>query len=180
MNTDIFSTVDINNLLETLDDKDLLASTVEIDNTGYSEHRSSDIMFLPRQQYGGVYNSCLDIFHTANIEYFGYNIDRAPTCQYSVYSADKGGIYNWHKDSYKLGGEEDRKLTLVIQLSSPEEYEGGNLMLKDVTWSDEELISLKRKGTVIIFPSELEHKVSLVTKGTRRTLVSWALGPPLI
>jgi PKHD-type hydroxylase len=180
MNTDIFSTVDIDNLLATIDNKDLRAGTVGVDKTGYSEHRSSDIMFLPRQQYEGVYNVCWDIFRTANIEYFGYNIDRVPTCQYSVYSADKGGIYNWHKDSYELGGEEDRKLTLVIQLSHPEEYEGGNLMLKDVTWSAEELISLKRKGTVIVFPSELEHKVSLVTKGTRVALVSWALGPPLI
>ena len=67
-----------------------------------------------------------------------------------------------------------RKLSVSIQLTDPEEYEGGELNFfinKDV------IEAPKTKGTVIIFPSFFMHKVKMVTKGVRKSLVIWIHGP---
>jgi len=55
----------------------------------------------------------------------------------------------------------------VCQLSDPYEYEGGELQIN----TGQILVPEKDKGTVIIFPSYLLHRVTPVTKGTRRSLV---------
>ena len=36
---------------------------------------------------------------------------------------------------------------------------------------------LRNRGTIIVFPSFLEHQVTPVTKGTRYSLVQWYSGP---
>ena len=69
----------------------------------------------------------------------------------------------------------DRKLSMTVQLTDPTEYEGGDFHLDD---SVEPLPSFsKDKGSVLIFPSYINHKVSPVTKGIRRSLVAWFSGP---
>jgi PKHD-type hydroxylase len=35
------------------------------------------------------------------------------------------------------------------------------------------------QGTIIVFPSTMLHRVSPITKGIRRSVVGWAMGPPL-
>ena len=37
--------------------------------------------------------------------------------------------------------------------------------------------SLRKKGTVLVFPSFMRHKVEPVTKGIRKSLVAWIEGP---
>ena len=37
---------------------------------------------------------------------------------------------------------------------------------------------LKQRGTIVVFPSFVWHKVTPVKKGTRYSLVSWHLGHP--
>jgi PKHD-type hydroxylase len=69
-----------------------------------------------------------------------------------------------------------RKLSLVCQLSDPSEYEGGELQIN----TGEIFTPEKQKGTVILFPSYLLHRVTPVTKGTRRSLVLWIEGPAFI
>jgi PKHD-type hydroxylase len=59
-------------------------------------------------------------------------------------------------------------------LSDPEEYEGGELLLKTSAFP---IKTLNKKGTIIFFPSYVLHEVTPVTKGTRKTLVGWVLGP---
>jgi PKHD-type hydroxylase len=69
-----------------------------------------------------------------------------------------------------------RKLSISIQLTNPEEYEGGELKLYD---GDEDKTNVmdKTQGTLIIFPSYVLHEVMPVTKGTRNSLVAWVTGP---
>jgi len=67
-----------------------------------------------------------------------------------------------------------RKLSLVLQLTDPEEYEGGDLELMT---SSDPIAVLKQRGLISVFPSFVLHRVTPVTKGTRRTLVVWACGP---
>jgi PKHD-type hydroxylase len=67
-----------------------------------------------------------------------------------------------------------RKLSISIQLTDPEEYEGGELKLYD--GEEEGVLMDKTQGTLIIFPSYVLHEVMPVTKGTRNSLVTWVTG----
>lgn len=84
-----------------------------------------------------------------------------------------GGHYDWHLDRGGLGIA-PRKLSAVIQLSDPNEYEGGDLQL----YVGSEPTNIKKqKGLVVVFPSFVLHRVTPVTGGTRRSLVAWLSGP---
>jgi len=84
---------------------------------------------------------------------------------------DEGDQYKWHQDN---GTDvlSVRKLSLVLQLSAPEDYEGGTL----------EFLSgpnmACNQGDLILFPSFNAHQVQPITKGTRYSLVAWVSGPP--
>lgn len=115
------------------------------------------------------------IRHVANeankfykFELYGFN-----GIQVARYSA--GGHYTWHMD---LGTGENslRKLSISVQLSSPDDYEGGELEFNTV--EDKQLKSYKERGTAIFFPSFMDHRVAPVTNGTRWSLVTWVYGPP--
>ena len=105
-------------------------------------------------------------------------------CQYTTY--DKNGHYTWHQD---IGDQKNfikdvdcqRKISVVIQLSDPSEYEGGDFEIKNVR---ENLIELpptiKNKGSVLVFPSYVVHRITPITSGTRNSLVAWYLGPPFV
>jgi len=66
---------------------------------------------------------------------------------------------------------------MTIQLSDDEEYEGGNLEFKNILTNEKQEKAQRQKGWVCVFPSYLEHRVTMVTKGTRKSLVAWVEGP---
>jgi PKHD-type hydroxylase len=66
-----------------------------------------------------------------------------------------------------------RKLSLVVQLSNPSDYSGGDLQIR--SGHGEATVS-KTQGTVIVFPSYLLHQVTPVTGGLRESLVLWSGG----
>lgn len=91
--------------------------------------------------------------------------------QYTEYGPD--GHYMWHVD-IGSGKPSTRKLSFTLQLSDPDEYEGGNL---EFQYGVEQAVAAPRTfGTAIVFPSFIVHRVSPVTKGLRRSLVGWASG----
>lgn len=102
--------------------------------------------------------------------------------QFTIYD-EPGAFYDWHQDG--LGGEVAvRKLAMVLQLSDPDDYEGGALELfnivhehepDDVAAWAEEACGL---GTVIVFPAFEYHRVTALVSGTRHSLVCWIGGPP--
>lgn len=122
-----------------------------------------------------VWNCILDVNRLA----FGFDIQVLPAIQYTVYNSDSQDHYNWHRDTYFThNAPYDRKLTFVMQLSNSDEYEGGDLLLEDDFFENKpDRDEFRRKGAVFIFPSFIKHKVTPVTKGTRKTLVAWAEGP---
>jgi PKHD-type hydroxylase len=77
-----------------------------------------------------------------------------------------------------------RKLSIIVQLSDPEDYKGGDVFIsrppKDghLDIYGETLPQFREKGTVIVFPSYARHKVTPVTEGVRKSAVAWACGPP--
>lgn len=140
----------------------------------------------------------------ANRENFRYdltNID-GENLQYTKYS--EGQYYNWHNDAgisnyYKpqyvgnCGNFDDdpnnlqttdflktscelvRKLSFTLQLSDPDEYEGGNVQLIDEAGMS--YIAPRQRGTIILFDSRTQHRVIKVKKGVRKSIVGWVLGP---
>ena len=92
--------------------------------------------------------------------------------QYTEYTDD--GHYDWHIDAGG-GYMNQRKVSLSVLLSDPDEYEGGDLQI----WPGGEIRTAERiLGGVTLFPSCLLHRVTPVTKGVRKSLVFWVGGVP--
>jgi PKHD-type hydroxylase len=91
--------------------------------------------------------------------------------QFLVYRGTESGHYNWHMD---IGPEPPRKLSVTIQLTDPAAYEGCELQFNIGT----EIISApKSRGHVIAFPSYMIHRVTPITSGVRKAIVTWITGP---
>lgn len=84
---------------------------------------------------------------------------------------DENGKYIKHVDGPI---NSSRKLSFSILLSDPSEYEGGDLIIYDAA---EPIVIPKKKGSMTLFPSNALHEVTPVTKGVRRSIVSWMHGP---
>ena len=65
--------------------------------------------------------------------HFGLAVEYLPALQYLVYG--EGGLYDWHSDIVFPQGLEARKISLVLQLSDPANYDGGDLQL-DATFGE--------------------------------------------
>lgn len=93
--------------------------------------------------------------------------------QYTIYESDENH-YTWHLDRGGVNTDTPRKLSLVLQLTDPAEYEGGDL---EIFAGPKPTAVKKEKGLVVAFPSFMLHRVTPVTRGTRKTLVVWLTGP---
>lgn len=105
---------------------------------------------------------------------FGVDVTDQADMQFTCYDASYQGHYDWHHDVHWSSQDpQDRKISVSIQLSCPDSYEGGDFEFEEVKTT----ANFRAKGTMILFPSYLRHKVSPVTSGTRYALVAWFFGP---
>lgn len=114
----------------------------------------------------------------ANREYFGFDISYGPhEFQFTEYHGNRQGKYDWHHDVWWTNPRaHDRKVTVSIQLSPRESYTGGDFEFR----SPDDYSAMKdfaHQGSILVFPSFMEHRVSPVLTGTRYSLVSWVDGP---
>jgi len=114
-----------------------------------------------------------NIINIANKDWFNVDLTSIEQLQYTVY--EKGDFYDQHIDHmYEEVGSLTRKLSFVLQLSDPSDYDGGNTEL--IAGPEPHSIP-KEKGTITFFPSYVLHKVTPITRGTRKALVGWVRGP---
>lgn len=107
----------------------------------------------------------------------GWNFDLSGMENVQLGRYTDGGFYDWHMDTFAPDeGNYQRKLSCVIQLTDPETYEGGDLILKTGKNEDDIHTFTRKRGSVIVFPSMVYHKVTPVTKGTRFSAVAWMRG----
>jgi len=92
--------------------------------------------------------------------------------QFTIYGNDRDH-YTWHMDK-GVSNAPPRKLSLVLQLSDPATYEGGDL---ELMYGATITTAAKQRGLVYAFPSWIMHRVTPVTRGVRKTLVVWISGP---
>ena len=106
-----------------------------------------------------------------------YRLSELEPVQYSRYEA--GQHYGWHVDTFLGPDGTARKVSIVVQLDAPSEYEGGDLQIRALHSSDAiyTLDIIRPRGSVVVFPGFLTHRVMPVTRGIRRSLVGWFRGP---
>jgi|TARA_R100000479_G_C6381924_1_gene201480 PKHD-type hydroxylase len=157
------------------------------DNKLNIETRKSDVVWLDEPW---IYEKVWEFVNVANINSkWNFDIDWCEKAQYTVY--EKGQYYGWHMDQFaKPYIKSDpnhngkiRKISLSLQLSNGDDYEGGDLEFcsDNMPGKDREFTSCsdaRNKGTLIFFPSFLFHRVKPVTKGIRKSLVVWFIGRP--
>ena len=149
---------------------------------GKSRFRDSGTAFTDNQD---LYDLVFPFMMHANHE-AGWSFDIVSCESPQITEYKKGQYYNWHQDGtsdrlavyrkeevgdnkWKLGYV--RKLSMTILLNDG--YKGGQLQFQSIINPP-----IKSKGSIIIFPSSLLHRVTPVTKGVRYSVVVWFLGPP--
>jgi PKHD-type hydroxylase len=138
--------------------------------------RSCKVAWMfPNKHTQWIYQRITDLVNEVNEKYFKFDLTKLENFQFTKYRSEESGFYDKHIDP--MMGEyapENRKLSIVVQLSDPSEYEGGELYLHN---GKEPTIVQRKRGGIIFFPSYTLHEVTPVTKGTRYTLVGWTHGP---
>jgi PKHD-type hydroxylase len=129
-----------------------------------------------------IFDRFNDIIMRLNERFYGFNLNGYDSFQYTEYDSSKLGRYDWHMDT-QLGANtliETRKLSLVLNLSKPEEdYRGGSFQLNLGMEEEAETVPFPR-GRIIAFPSFMIHRVTPVVEGIRRSIVVWVTGPKFI
>jgi len=138
-----------------------------------NEIRRSEVNWLKKdRECEWVFERLAHVVASLNASYFGFDLTGfAEDLQLTNYHESKQGTYKWHQD---FGGKGSRKLSLVLQLSNPSEYEGGELQLLN---TGQPKTVPKERGLITVFPAWTLHQVTPVTKGARQTLVTWIYGP---
>ncbi len=139
--------------------------------------RSTKISWLElSNENKDIWNKLAKVIAEVNSRYFHFDLTGFyEPIQLGIYTAEDKGHYDWHVDMFISNTNAPRKLSMVLMLSDPSEFEGGELLLKSD--SDEYRSLSLAKGRAWFFPSYMLHKVTPVTKGTRKTLVLWVGGP---
>ena len=150
--------------------------------------RDSNIVWLNDRW---IYKEIQPFIHQANrLAGWNFDWDFSESCQFTKYKLNQ--FYDWHCDSWESAyANKDnpdtfgkiRKLSVTCSLSAPEDYEGGELEF-DFRNTDPDkpairkCAEIKPRGSIVVFPSHVWHRVKPVTKGTRYSLVIWNLGYP--
>ena len=157
--------------------------------------RDSKVYFMSSSNWlGGLIWYYIQQANEKNFRYDLTDFDNGQM-QYTIYGKDQ--FYTWHRDqdidtAYEckvfpssggntaedkvmLMGEHVRKLSFSLQLNGSNDYKGGELEIEDNASNLHEME--KAQGNLTIFDSRLRHRVNPVSKGVRRSLVGWVVGP---
>ena len=147
--------------------------------------RNSSIAWM---QDPWLYEAIEPFIQEANVR-AGWNFDwfASEMCQFTVYKEKQ--YYDWHQDSHQKPYDKPdspehgmiRQLSVTVSLEDGDNYEGGNLEFDLRNREDSQSVILsaeqaRAKGSIIVFPSFVWHRVAPVTKGTRYSLVIWSIG----
>jgi PKHD-type hydroxylase len=160
--------------------------TAEIKGTDQNI-RKSNVVWTDDQW---LYDIVWPYMRKANIDAgWKYEIEIAEDMQITRYK--EGDFYSWHKDGKgdhfsvytgknTITQNRVRKLSMSILLN--DDFEGGEFQFTHYSKEkcDIHTSVLNKTGSVIVFPSDTEHRVTPVTKGIRYSLVAWFLGPPYV
>lgn len=183
------------------ENKDMNVDTTPTTYAGKDlNQRKGEVAFLQDKE---LFDLCLDYVFQAN-EGAGWNymVDCTEALQFTHYK--EGDFCNWHSDGgsdhnaiYQLLTDENkdnkdirtttdemhinkvRKITVSINLSDGEkDYKGGDLFIRNLDGTETCIEEFRKPGSVVVFPSYTQHRISEVTSGNRYSIVLWCLGHP--
>jgi len=153
------------------------ASLGEDGKIDVENYRSSDVTWLYTNQFQDLYDEIWKLQIEINREWFGFHVDNLEYIQLARYDGNVQGQYKRHKDVFWVNNNpRHRKLSAVIQLTDPDEYEGGDLSFFDCSEYPNPQ-EIRQQGTIIFFPSFIDHQANPVLKGVRHSLAIWFEGP---
>jgi PKHD-type hydroxylase len=159
-------------------------------------HRDSQISWIYDEPTSDLICAWMRQANTEARWYF--DLDLPEAIQYTRYST--GGQYDWHIDGNSDGHAARhlvaevaapiplnitpfpqfqgtvRKLSATVNLSNPDDYEGGELQIR--CYDQMHIFNDAPRGSIIVFPSFMEHRVSPITSGERHSAVVWFNGIP--
>jgi PKHD-type hydroxylase len=177
--TDAFTNEEIDKIVEYCDSLTKTKATVGglSEEDALKDIRDSDVAWVTYEEDSRwIYDRLAWLSRTINGQFYKFDLyGFNEPLQFTVYEGDNEGHYTWHVDSgITDSAAPPRKLSLVLQLSDPEDYEGGSL---EVYTSSKPQQVAKQKGLITAFPSYTLHRVTPVTSGIRKTIVVWVSGP---
>lgn len=141
-------------------------------NTNATVRRSQIVFLGIEERYRWLYERLWSAAQECNRLFFGVDIAGVEAnVQLARYDANNLGFYDWHTDFAGIAPR--RKISISVQLSRPEDYDGGDFELK---YGTEPQRLERTRGTLLAFPSFMLHRVTPVTRGTRWSLVAWIIG----
>jgi len=142
-----------------------------------TNHRVGYVHMLPCvPKTRGVYHLLWDAAFDATTRHYGLVLSGITRMPHYVEYHGGHGHFHWHNDYSHESSEAPRKLTVIVQLSDPDEYEGGDLEVIGAVQTP----LPRQRGSLICLPSFLPHRVTAVTSGIRRVMVAWIAGPRLV
>ncbi|MBY6186635.1 2OG-Fe(II) oxygenase [Marinobacter hydrocarbonoclasticus] len=166
-----FSPTEMANIIDAAN-ADLMEGTIagRVDDNNI---RRSKVHWLDRQEFDWAYRRLWKVVQQLNASHFGFDIERFEgRLQVARYHQDNEGFYTWHMDNGKKTA--GRKISVSVQLSAPQDYEGGDL---EFFYTNVNKPAPKERGSVVAFPSFVMHRVTPVQRGVRYSLVAWVVGP---
>lgn len=151
---------------------------------GVTDLRRTTVAWIPKGEASSwAFERIEGIARSANANW-GLAIDAIEEdLQYTLYDV-AGSHYTWHHDGLERGLE-DRKVSVVVQLSDPDSYRGADLEFLEVAtdYDDDDLAqyrsAVRGRGTAVSFCAFEYHRVTPLVAGIRRSVVAWVSGPPL-
>ena len=168
---------------------ELSEGTVQYDPT--DQVRSSSVAWLyDTPEHTWLFDRLTNFVGYVNRRLWNWDIGRPESLQYTSYGPDQ--YYKWHADQHERPyaanerwGGLTRKVSLSVMLNDGDEYEGGDFEIEHLGETPdrlrkriESLTGGRGRGSMIIFPSHLYHRITPVNSGVRKSLVAWFLGPP--
>ena len=174
---DLFSTAQLDALEQQLDrlvlDQARLSGGKTADNI-----RATQVAWVPRNApFEELYLRMEAVVLRLNADLFRFDLTGLTPMQFAIYRQDEGGYFDWHSDYGRDAAnpaQEPRKITLSLQLSHGDAYDGCRLEARSAYPLD---VAPRERGTLVAFRANTLHRVTPITRGVRKSLVTWVAGP---
>ena len=165
----------------------------EVAHDPNNDLRDSEVSWIRHNDDSAwVYDLINDLVHQTNDRCWNWSLTGPESIQYTQYGPEQ--FYTWHADQRRKPYDAEsrwpgqtRKISISVHLSEARDYEGGEFVIEDIQTPPNNmekrltpLLEARTRGSAIVFPSHLYHRVNPVISGTRRSLVAWFLGPPFV
>lgn len=170
---DAFSADECAQLIDVFTAEDAQDGGLVVDRLEH-EVRKSSLVWLPvREDLAWVEARMAKLAADANRQLFGYALDGFEE-QLQLAAYGPGHYYDWHIDRGQGSLAGRRKLTLSVQLSKADQYEGGAL---EINADGQPFPASCHQGAAVAFAATTLHRVAPIVSGLRHSLVAWVHGP---